>query len=246
MLRAGQRLTRAGEGTGASHSLPASCFCEALGAPWAAEAKHGDGSGPGSAAAGRSGSRSPASGRKRQREPWSLRRTRSGGGRTRGGGGGRLGGGRSGPLARSGCSRAPAVCSLPATRRALIRRPSHPLPPPDGPSRRAPTSRGARAPSAGSGLAPSRELRKRRLDPASLGLRDGTRGGEGPRRASQLDWRRKGEGPLTRPGLEEITSSSLSRPHPTPHPPRQSKVSREKPKDSRIFPSRHSSPPTLG
>lgn len=145
MLRAGQRLTRAGEGTGASHSLPRSCFCEVLGAPWAAEAKRGDGSGPGSAAAGRSGSRSPASGRKRQREPWILRRTRSGGGRTRGGGG-RLGGGRSGPLARSVCSRAPAVCSLPATRRALIRRPSHPLPPPGGPSRPAPTSRGARAP----------------------------------------------------------------------------------------------------
>lgn len=166
VLRAGQRLTRVGEGTGASHSLPRGCFCEALGAPWAAEAKHGDGSGPRSAAAGRSGSRSPASGRKRQREPWILRRTRSGGGRTRGGGG-RLGGGRSGPLARSGCSRAPAVCSLPATRRALIRRPSHPLPPPGGPSRRAPTSRGASAPGAGSGLALSRGLRKRRLDPAS-------------------------------------------------------------------------------
>lgn len=104
VLRAGQKLTQAGEGTGASHSLPRGCFCEALGAPWAAEAKHGDCSGPGSAAAGESGNQSPASGRKRQRKPWSLRRTRSGGGRTRGGGG-RLGGGRSGPLARSGCSR---------------------------------------------------------------------------------------------------------------------------------------------
>lgn len=51
VLRAGQKLTQAGEGTGASHSLPRGCFGEALGAPWAAEAKHGDGSGSGSAAA---------------------------------------------------------------------------------------------------------------------------------------------------------------------------------------------------
>lgn len=57
------------------------------------------------------------------------------------------------------------------------------------------------------------------------------RGRGGSRRASHPDGRREGEDPGTRPGLEEITSSSLpyfSLLSPTP---RQGKVSRQKPKD---------------
>lgn len=57
------------------------------------------------------------------------------------------------------------------------------------------------------------------------------RGRGGSRRASHPDGRREGEDPGTRPGLEEITSSSLPY-FPLLSPtPRQGKVSRQKPKD---------------
>lgn len=58
------------------------------------------------------------------------------------------------------------------------------------------------------------------------------RGRGGSRRASHPDGRREGEDPGTRPGLEEITSSSLPYFPPLLSPtPRQGKVSRQKPKD---------------
>lgn len=123
-----------------------------------------------------------------------------------------------------------AVCSLPATRRALIRRPSHPLPPPGGPSRRAPTSRGGpRPPGARSGLAPSRGLRKRRLDPTSpwSPCWDEGRGGSQARLPARLEEGGEGSAHQTWAGGNHLRQAFSSPPlfHSKPlcrrHPPSQ-------------------------
>lgn len=143
-----------------------------------------------------------------------------------------------------------AVCSLPATRRALKRRPCHPLPPPDGPSRRAPTSPGARA--------PRRRVRTRTVPGAAkappgpciplvsvMGRGAGRvpgappsptgGGGRGRVRSPDLGWRKS-------------PPPAFLIPTPPPTHPGRVKSPERSPRTQGcggFFPSRHSSPPTL-